>query len=168
MSKGLNKKLRNQCSSGWKVWWDVCSLSWLIPYLPTKAPSLTYIPNFFCLHLHCPRGATKKRFILRDISVLCLRGQVVCDVECQTPGLQSPTPTCAIRKTIRSNQTLLANYRLSEGGSLLKWDLQSKPTCAALSPLCLSLQGFIRCSPSLFASSTPKRIQNPVQFLNGF
>lgn len=76
---------------------------------------------------------------------------MLCDVQCEAPSLQLPTPPRVIRKAIRSNQTLPANYCLSQGGSLLKLDLESKPTCIALYLPLLSPRGFIRCFPSLLS-----------------
>lgn len=105
---------------------------------------------------------------LGDILVSALQGQVNRDVQCQAPGLQPPTPACVIRKAIRSNHTLLANYCLSEGGSLSKLDLESKPTCAALSPPLLSFQGFIGCSPSLLGFKHSQESSELCSFLMDF
>lgn len=105
--------------------------------------------------------AAQKVSCLGDILVSSPQGQVICDVQCQAPSLRPPTPPWVIRKAIRRNHTLPANYCLSQGGLLWKLDLESKPTCAALSPPLLALQGFIRCFPRLCSfKRSPENIEH--------
>lgn len=127
------------------------SLSWLMPTYLQKTLHIIYIPHPLLCASPLAGGLPKKGSSLGEILVLSPQGQVICDVQCYAPRPQPPTPACVIRKAIRSNHTLLANYCLSQWGSLSKLDLESKPTRAALCPPLSSLQGFIRRSPSLLS-----------------
>lgn len=83
-------------------------------HLPTKDPLSNPDPSASPIRISTAWRATERGSSLGAISVSSLQGSVICDVQCQAPGREPPTPACVIRKAIRSNHTLLANYCLSQ------------------------------------------------------
>lgn len=88
-------------------------------HLLSTDPSHNLHPSGSPICISLAGGLRKnKSSSLGAILVSSLQGEVIGEVQCQAPGQQPPTPACVIRKAIRSNHTLLANYCLSQRAPL--------------------------------------------------
>lgn len=110
--------MKNLPSKGWKVWWDVYFLSWLVATYLQK-PFTNLHPSTSPVSISTVCGGYEKKAHPWEVFLSCVfRDKSSVMYSAKPPGLRSPILTCAIRKAIRSNHTLLANYCLWQGGSL--------------------------------------------------